>query len=106
MRSLILTVATGVALGLGALGLCSQAALAFTYESQGTSQPQASSPQANATTPAIGFGSMDPNSVLPPIGAGVPVQSFDFGPGAFNNGLASQPTRADSVGPSWLHPPR
>lgn len=101
MRSLILTAAAGLALALG-----TGAALAFTYENQGTTQPQASSPQANATTPAIGFGSMDPNAVLPPMGSGTSVQSFDFGPGASNNGWASQPTRGDSVGPSWLHPPR
>jgi hypothetical protein len=100
MRSLILTAVTGVALALG-----TGAALAFTYENQGTTQPQASSPKADAA-PAIGFGTMDPNAVLPPMGSGTSVQSFDFGPGASNNGWASQPTRADSVGPSWLHPPR
>lgn len=100
MRSLILTAAAGVALTLGA-----GAALAFNYESQGTTQPQGSAPSANAA-PTMGFGGMDPNSVLPPISEGVDVKSFGFGPGAFNNGWAQQPTRSDSVGPSWLHPPR
>jgi hypothetical protein len=101
MRSLILTVAAGVGLMVG-----TGAAFAFTYENQGTSQPQASAPSANAA-PAIGFGAMDPSSVLPPMGGeSIEGGKFDFGPGAFNNGLASQPTRADSVGPSWLHPPR
>lgn len=100
MRSLILTAVTGALIAAG-----SQAALAFTFENQGTSQPSASAPAANAA-PAIGFGAMDPQSVLPPIGESLPSGGFDFGPGAFNNGMASQPTRHDSVGPSWLHPPR
>ncbi len=87
---------------LGAmLSLGSQAALAFTYENQGTTQPSANAPEAKA-----GFGSMDPASVLPPIGQSLSTNSYDFGPGAFNNGLASQPTRNESVGPSWLYPPR
>lgn len=97
MRSLLLAAALGASVSLG-----SGAALAFTYENQGTTQPSAAAPQA----PQMGFGDMDPKAVLPPIGESIPGQSFDFGPGAFNNGLASQPTRADSVGPSWLHPPR
>jgi hypothetical protein len=100
MRSLILTAAAGMALTLSA-----QSALAFTYENQGTTQPQASAPSAQAG-PAMGFGAMDPKAVLPPMGEGTSVQSFDFGPGAFNNGWASQPTRSESVGAGWLHPPR
>ncbi len=101
MRSLIFAAVGGVAMVAGAQG-----ALAFTYENQGTSQPSAqAAPSANAA-PAIGFGAMDPKSVLPPIGESISDKGFDFGPGAFNNGLASQPTRSDSVGPSWLYPPR
>lgn len=98
MRSLIFAAVGGVVLGVGASG-----ALAFTYESQGTTQPSAS-PQAQAA-PQVGFSGMDPGSVLPPIGQSISDKGFDFGPGAFNNGLASQPTRGSSVGPSWLYPP-
>lgn len=101
MRSLIFAAVGGVVMVAGAQG-----ALAFTYENQGTSQPSAqAAPSANAA-PAIGFGAMDPKSVLPPIGESISDKGFDFGPGAYNNGLASQPTRSDSVGPSWLYPPR
>lgn len=98
MKSLIFAAVGGLAVAVGA-----QAALAFTFENQGTTQPSASS-KANAT-PQIGFSGMDPGSVLPPIGQSIPDKGFDFGPGAFNNGLASQPTRSESVGPSWLYPP-
>ncbi len=101
MRSLIVAAVAGVAVVVGA-----QAALAFSFESQGTSQPSAqAAPKANAA-PTIGFGAMDPNSVLPPIGESISDKGFDFGPGAFNNGLARQPTRSESVGPGWLYPPR
>jgi hypothetical protein len=50
---------------------------------------------------------MNPTSVLPPMG-GVSIESpkYDLGPGSANNGMASQPTRNDSIGPSWLYPPR
>ncbi len=85
----------------------SEGALAFTYENQGgsSSQPSAAAaPSANAA-PAIGFGSMDPNAVLPPIGESISSKGLDFGPGAMNNGLASPPSRGNSVGPSWLYPP-
>ncbi|MCC7253756.1 hypothetical protein [Hyphomicrobium sp.] len=90
----------GVAMMVGA-----QAALAFTYENQGTSQPSAEAAPAAKVAPSMGFGGMDPKSVLPPIGESISDKGFDFGPGAFNNGLASQPTRGGSVGPSWLYPP-
>jgi hypothetical protein len=42
------------------------------------------------------------------MGAGVSVEGpkYDLGPGGANNGYASQPTRNDSIGPSWLYPPR
>jgi hypothetical protein len=94
MKSLIAAAVAGAMALVGA-----QAALAFTYENQGTSQPSANAPDAKA-----GFGEMDPSSVLPPIGNSIQGNKFDFGPGAFNNGLASPPTRAESVGPSWLYP--
>jgi len=100
MRSLIFAAVSSVAVAVGA-----QAALAFTYENQGTTQPTTSAPAAKAA-PSMGFGAMDPNSVLPPIGESISDKGFDFGPGSRNNGWASQPTRADSVGPSWLYPPR
>jgi hypothetical protein len=80
----------------------SQGALAFTYENQGTTQPSAA-PSSGAKA---GYVDVDPGSLLPPIGESVPGQTYDFGPGAFNNGMASQPTRNDSVGPGWLYPPR
>jgi hypothetical protein len=98
MRSLIFAAAGGVALAIGG-----QEALAFTFENQGTSQPTTSSssqPQAKA-----GYLDMDPGSLMPPIGQSVGSAGYDFGPGAFNNGLAQQPTRGGSVGPSWLYPP-
>lgn len=96
MKSLILAAVSGALIAVG-----SQAALAFTYENQGGSQPTTPDPGTKA-----GYADMDPRSVLPPIGESVSTKSFDFGPGAFNNGLASQPTRNDSIGPSWLYPPR
>lgn len=90
-----------VALGASTL-VASQAALAFTFEGQGSGQQQSSSAQV---APKAGL-DMDPGSLMPPIGTSVPGATYDFGPGAFNNGLASPPTRNDSVGPSWLYPPR
>lgn len=98
MRSVIWAAVGGVAIAAGA-----QAALAFTYENPGAgaSQPAASAQAA----PNAGFMGMDPKSVLPPIGESISDKGFDFGPGAFNNGLAAPPTRSDSVGPSWLYPP-
>ena len=97
MKLMIKAAALGALLAAG-----SSAALAFTYENQGTSQPSASSePGAK-----MGYSDMDPASVLPPVGQSISSQGYDFGPGAFNNGLASQPTRSESVGPSWLYPPR
>jgi hypothetical protein len=96
MRSLISAVALCAATLLG-----TQAALAFSFENQGTTQPSANAPQGKA-----GFLDTDPGSLMPPIGQSIPNSGYDFGPGAFNNGLASQPTRNDSVGPSWLYPPR
>jgi hypothetical protein len=100
MRSLIFAAVSGVAVAAGA-----QSALAFTFENQGTTQPS-SAPAAKAqAAPQFGFSGMDPNTVLPPIGQSISDKGFDFGPGAFNNGLASQPTRGSSVGPSWLYPP-
>jgi len=101
MRSLIFAAAGGVAMMVGAQG-----ALAFTFENQGTSQPSAQAAPAANAAPTIGFGAMDPSSVLPPVGESISDKGFDFGPGAFNNGLARQPTRSESVGPSWLYPPR
>lgn len=100
MRSLIFAAVGGVSLIAGVQG-----ALAFTYENQGNSQPSGAAPSANAA-PTMGFGAMDPNAVLPPIGQSISDKGFDFGPGAFNNGLAAQPKRSDSVGPGWLYPPR
>ncbi|HYD16032.1 MAG TPA: hypothetical protein VEA77_06495 [Hyphomicrobium sp.] len=96
MRPMILAAALGAAVSVG-----SQAALAFTYESQGTTQP------SNSSEPSVKAGlDMDPGSLMPPIGQSVPSSSYDFGPGAFNNGMAQQPTRTESVGPGWLYPPR
>lgn len=76
---------------------------AFTYENQGTSNPTTTAPKAN-----FGAVDMNPNSVLPPMGAGESVggSKFDLSPSSFNNGMAAQPTRDNSVGPSWLYPPR
>lgn len=93
MRSMILAAALGAAVFLG-----SQAALAFTFENQGTTQPSAQEPTAKA-----GYVDVNPGSLMPPMGE--PIKSFDFGPGSSNNGMAAQPTRRDSVGPSWLYPP-
>jgi hypothetical protein len=101
MRSLIFAAAGGIAIVSGA-----ESALAFTYENQGTSQPSSEAAPAANAAPAIGFGAMDPKSVLPPMGESISDKGFDFGPGAYNNGLASQPTRSESVGPGWLYPPR
>lgn len=98
MRSLIFVAVGGVAIAVGA-----QAALAFTFENQGSTTTQPSGTAQAA--PQAGFAGMDPKSVLPPIGESISDKGFDFGPGAFNNGLASQPTRGSSVGPSWLYPP-
>ena len=83
-----------------------QAANAFTYENQGSSSP------SGQTDPKANFGGntgtvdTDPGSLMPAIGQSVPSMEFNSGPGAYNNGMASQPTRNDSVGPSWLYPPR
>jgi hypothetical protein len=96
MKLMIKAAALGAMLAVG-----SSAALAFTYENQGTTQPSASQPEAK-----MGYGEMDPASVLPPVGQSISSGGYDFGPGAFNNGMASQPTRSESVGPSWLYPPR
>src|SRR5690606_21197890 len=91
MKSWIFAAVGGIAVAGGA-----ERALAFTFESQGTTQPSAqAAPSANAA-PTIGFGAMDPNSVLPPIGQSISDTGFDFGPGAYNNGLASQPSRSES----------
>lgn len=100
MRSMIFAAVGGVAMAAGG-----QAALAFTFEGQGGAQP--TTPQANAqqSAPQIGFSGMDPASVLPPISSSIEDNAFNFRPGAYNNGLASPPTRGNSVGPSWLYPP-
>jgi hypothetical protein len=76
---------------------------AFTYENQGTANPTSAAPKSN-----FGYVDMNPGSVLPPMGAGVSIEGpkYDLGPGGANNGYASQPTRNDSIGPSWLYPPR
>jgi hypothetical protein len=94
--------ATISAVSFGALMLLgSPAALAFTYENQGTTQPSSSSePRAKA-----GYLDTDPGSLMPPIGQSIESKGYDFGPGAFNNGMAQQPSRGSSVGPSWLYPP-
>jgi len=97
MRSTISALALGAA-----MVFASQAAFAFTYENQGTTQPT-TAPQAQAKA---GYVDTDPGSLIPPIGHTEPGVGYDFGPGAFNNGLAQQPTRSESVGPSWLYPPR
>jgi hypothetical protein len=96
MRSVILAAA------LGAVTIVSsQGALAFTYEGQGGAQTTTpENPSAKA-----GYLDMDPGSLMPPIGQSVPNSGYDFGPGAFNNGMAVQPDRGSSVGPSWLYPP-
>jgi len=74
---------------------------AFTYENQGTTQPSASQ-----SAPKSGYMDFEPGTLIPPISQKVEGSSLDFGPGAFNNGWARQPTRTESVGPSWLYPPR
>ena len=78
------------------------AAYAFTYENQGTTSPTTTAPKGH-----LGYADMNPSSVLPPI-SGTPVEGlkFDHGPSSYNNGYATQPTRENSVGPSWLYPPR
>jgi hypothetical protein len=78
-----------------------QAAHAFTYENQGSSQ--SSAPQSGAKS---GLVDLEPGALIPPISQKVEGSSMDFGPGAFNNGWASQPSRNESIGPSWLYPPR
>jgi len=77
------------------------AAYAFTYENQGSSQPSASEPAAKS-----GYMDFEPGKLMPPISQKVEGSSMDLGPGAYNNGWAQQPTRNESVGPSWLYPPR
>lgn len=74
---------------------------AFTYENQGSSQPAASGPAAKS-----GYMDLEPGKLIPPMSQKVEGSSLDFGPGAYNNGWAQQPTRSESVGPSWLYPPR
>lgn len=98
MRSLILTAALGVA-----TLVASQAAFAFTYEGQGSGGQAAPAGEQSGVKAGL---DMDPGSLMPPIGASIPASGYDFGPGAFNNGMASQPSRSESVGPSWLYPPR
>jgi hypothetical protein len=75
---------------------------AFQYENQGTSNPTSAAPKSN-----FGYVDMSPSSVLPPI-SGTPIEGskYDLGPSSYNNGFATQPTRNDSIGPSWLYPPR
>jgi hypothetical protein len=96
----LLTCAAAVA-AISLIGV--QPGLAFQYENQGTSNPTSTAPRAN-----FGGVDMNPSSVLPPMGVGVSVEGskYDLGPGAANNGMAQQPGRNDSIGPSWLYPPR
>lgn len=98
MRSLLTCAAAVAAITL----VGTQPGLAFQYENQGTSNPTSTAPRAN-----FGGVDMNPNSVLPPMG-GVSIEGskYDLGPGSANNGMAQQPTRYDSIGPSWLYPPR
>lgn len=80
------------------------AAVAFQVENHGAMQSGGAQAKANAG-PATGFLDMDASSLMPPVGESMSSSSFDFSPRAFNNGLAAQPTRGGSVGPSWLYPP-
>lgn len=93
------------AAALGAMiAAAPQAAHAFTVESHGAIQSGGAQAKSNAG-PAAGYLDMDASSLMPPVGESLPSSSFDFSPRSFNNGLAAQPTRGGSVGPSWLYPP-
>jgi hypothetical protein len=101
-KSILSSAALAAALALAG----AQGAYAFTYENGGSSSPSGQAdPKANfgGNTGSV---DVDASSLMPPIGTSVPGMEFNSGPGAFNNGMAMQPTRNDSVGPSWLYPPR
>ena len=92
---------------LGAMVIAApHTALAFTVESHGAIQSGggAQATQSNAA-PTAGYLDMDASSLMPRMGESIGSSSFDFSPRSFNNGLAAQPTRGGSVGPSWLYPP-
>ena len=90
---------------LGAMvAVAPHAALAFTVESHGAIQSGGAQAKSNAG-PAAGYLDMDASSLMPPVGQSLSGSSFDFSPSSFNNGLAAQPTRGGSIGPSWLYPP-
>lgn len=102
MRSTLTLAAVLAALAL----LGPQAAHAFTFENQGSSSPSGQNdPKANFGGNS-GSVDVDATSLMPPISQTIPGMEFNSGPGAFNNGMANQPTRNESVGPSWLYPPR
>ncbi|HRN88440.1 hypothetical protein [Hyphomicrobium sp.] len=93
------------AAALGAMvAAAPHAALAFQVENHGAMQSGGAQAKSNAG-PATGFLDMDAGSLIPPVGESMSSSSFDFSPSSFNNGLAAQPTRGGSVGPSWLYPP-
>lgn len=94
-----------LAAALGALvSVAPHAALAFTVENHGAIQSGGAQTKSNAG-PSAGYLDMDASSLMPPVGESLSGSSFDFSPRSFNNGLAAQPTRGGSVGPSWLYPP-
>lgn len=101
MRYLIFAAAVGAM-----VSVAPHAALAFTVESHGAIQSGGgASAQSSNAAPVAGYLDMDASSLMPPVGESMESSSFDFSPRSFNNGLAAQPTRGSSVGPSWLYPP-
>lgn len=99
MKQMILAAVLGTA-----AALVPHAALAFTIENHGAVQSGSATAKSSAA-PSAGYLDMDASSLMPPVGEPIGSSSFDFSPRSFNNGLAAQPTRGGSVGPSWLYPP-
>lgn len=100
MRQVILAAALGAM-----VSVAPHAALAFQVESHGAIQSGGAAQAQSNAVPTAGYLDMDASSLMPPVGQSMESSSFDFSPRSFNNGLAAQPTRGGSVGPSWLYPP-
>lgn len=101
MRHVIFAAAAGAL-----VSVAPHAAFAFQVESHGAIQSGgAQAAPSNSGAPSAGYLDMDASSLMPPVGESMESSSFDFSPRSFNNGLAAQPTRGGSVGPSWLYPP-
>ena len=84
---------------LGLALFAAQPASAFTFENPATSG------NASGGAAASGYVDLDGKALMPTIGTGttIPDMKYNDGPGAYNNGLASPPNPADSIGPRWLY---